>query len=113
MKSKLRLYGITLLLFLTGTPLATALQSSAPESGGETSAPKIPRVPPPPPDPSTSPPPQNMELTPDLIIISGRVIKDDGSPPPFGTVIERDCGGAVIKEELVDSNGNFNFILQR
>jgi len=57
------------------------------------------------------PSPQDQDLKPAMIIIAGKVIMEDGSPPPFGTVIERDCGGVVIKEELVDSNGNFNFVV--
>ncbi|MEJ2109368.1 MAG: tetratricopeptide repeat protein [Acidobacteriota bacterium] len=48
---------------------------------------------------------------PDPIIIQGSVITEDGSWPPFGTVIIRDCGPIVTKEVLVDSNGYFSFIV--
>ena len=101
-----------LLLILAITPFAAAQQEEVPGNGVEGSVPDNPgRIPPQTSNPSTSTPSEDQQLTPDLIIISGRVIKDDGSPPPFGTVIERDCGGVVIKEELVDSNGNFNFVV--
>jgi tetratricopeptide (TPR) repeat protein len=100
------------LLILAIAPFATAQQEETPGSEIERSVPDNPGgIIPQPPDPSTLTPSQDQQFTPDLIIISGRVIKDDGSPPPFGTVIERDCGGVVIKEELVDSNGNFNFVV--
>jgi len=112
MHSKFGLYGITALLLLTITPFAAAQQEVVPETGSEGSAPAIPSIIPqqPPTDPST-PSFQDPQLVPDMIIIAGRVIREDGSPPPFGTVIERDCGGVVIKEELVDMNGNFNFLV--
>jgi Tfp pilus assembly protein PilF len=48
---------------------------------------------------------------PDPIIIEGTVITDDGSAPPFGTVIERDCGTIVTREILVNSNGSFSFVV--
>ncbi len=46
-----------------------------------------------------------------MMIIQGTVITEDGSPPPFGTIIERDCGTDVTKEVLVDPTGFFSFII--
>lgn len=57
----------------------------------------------------TEPPETPIVTTP--IIIQGTVIQEDGSPPPFGTVIERDCGYTVVKEVLVNGNGSFSFII--
>jgi hypothetical protein len=45
----------------------------------------------------------------ELIFISGDVIMDDGMPPPFGAVIERECGGTVVKEAVIDPTGRFSF----
>jgi hypothetical protein len=67
-------------------------------------------------NPSTDPPPPIVPTQPSKpeqiknpVIIQGMVITDDGSPPPFGTVIERDCGWVVVKEILVDSGGYYSF----
>ncbi len=45
----------------------------------------------------------------ELIFISGEVIMEDGTPPPFGAVIERECGGVVVKEAAVDPAGRFSY----
>ena len=36
-------------------------------------------------------------------------MQDDGSPPPFGTVIELDCGDTITREATVDSTGGYGF----
>ena len=46
---------------------------------------------------------------PDMIFLSGTVVLEDGTPPPMGTTIERDCNGFIKKEVYVDMSGNFNF----
>jgi tetratricopeptide (TPR) repeat protein len=46
---------------------------------------------------------------PDLVFISGNVMLDDGSIPPYGTTIERYCGGSIIRETTVDLTGHFSF----
>jgi tetratricopeptide (TPR) repeat protein len=46
---------------------------------------------------------------PEIVFISGEVIQDDGSPPPFGTVIELDCGNTITREATVDSEGHYGF----
>lgn len=43
------------------------------------------------------------------IFLSGTVIREDGTPPPFGTAIELDCRGSVTREAIVDSSGRFSF----
>jgi tetratricopeptide (TPR) repeat protein len=45
----------------------------------------------------------------ELIFISGTVMQEDGTPPPFGAFIERDCGGSITKEAAVEVNGHFGF----
>lgn len=51
------------------------------------------------------------EPVPDPIIVQGSVIMEDGTPPPFGTVIERDCGTTVTKEIIVNANGFYSFFV--
>lgn len=102
---------VMILFIFAAAPVATALQENSQGSESEESKPVIPPSFPEPPLMEPVPTPPDPQLAPDMIIISGRVIRDDGSPPPFGTVVERDCGGVVIKEALVDTNGNFNFVV--
>jgi tetratricopeptide (TPR) repeat protein len=63
--------------------------------------------------PSVITPPRELPKTPQrvppLIFISGKVIQEDGTPPPFGTVIELDCRGSVTREAMVNTNGGFSF----
>jgi tetratricopeptide (TPR) repeat protein len=51
----------------------------------------------------------DLQRVPETIYISGSVIQEDGSPPPFGTVIELDCGDTVTREATVDSGGHYGF----
>jgi hypothetical protein len=46
---------------------------------------------------------------PELIFISGDVMLEDGSVPPFGAVIELDCSGVITREASVEPNGRFSF----
>jgi tetratricopeptide (TPR) repeat protein len=55
--------------------------------------------------------PRIPQRVPPLIFITGKVIQEDGTPPPFGTVIELDCRGSVTREALVNTNGSFSFQL--
>ncbi len=41
--------------------------------------------------------------------ISGTVVREDGSPPPFGAVIEMNCNGLISREAVVGNNGRFEF----
>jgi tetratricopeptide (TPR) repeat protein len=45
------------------------------------------------------------------IFLSGKVILDDGTPPPEPLLIERVCNGAVRPEGYTDSKGRFSFQL--
>ncbi len=57
------------------------------------------------PNPSTQPQ-QRMELPP--MFITGRVMLEDGAPPPQGVVIERACMGYTHAEGYTDSQGYFS-----
>ncbi|HYI95742.1 MAG TPA: tetratricopeptide repeat protein [Bryobacteraceae bacterium] len=45
------------------------------------------------------------------VFLSGKVIMDDGTPPPDSVVIERVCGSVVRPEAHTDSKGRFSFQL--
>ena len=47
------------------------------------------------------------------IFISGKVVVDDGTPPPESVVIERVCNGVQRPEGYTDSKGRFQFELGR
>jgi len=102
-----------LLLFLAIMPFAAAQENGSVAKEEENA-----KVPPPkitPQEPRTQIPENDTSFIPqripDLIIIKGSVITEDGNPPPFGTVITRDCGSEVTNEVLVSANGFFSFIV--
>ncbi len=45
------------------------------------------------------------------IFLSGKVVLDDGTPPPDAVVIERVCNGIARPEAYTDSKGRFSFQL--
>ncbi|MCX6634869.1 MAG: hypothetical protein NT090_07275, partial [Acidobacteria bacterium] len=45
------------------------------------------------------------------IFLSGKVVLDDGTPPPDSVVIERVCNGIARPEAYTDSKGRFSFQL--
>src|SRR5687767_9674838 len=45
------------------------------------------------------------------VFLSGKVVMDDGTPPPDSVVIERVCGSVVRPEAHTDSKGRFSFQL--
>jgi tetratricopeptide (TPR) repeat protein len=110
-----------LLVLIAAAFLPWALAQQGGQQGGgtpgsagtpNTTAPKPPRMPPvipttPTDNRNASPSPTNQEL----LFITGAVVLDDGMPPPFGTVIERACGGAVVRETTVDAAGHFSYQL--
>jgi hypothetical protein len=56
--------------------------------------------------------PNNPQFQPrrqQILTISGSVVLDDGSPPPMGAVIERECRGRKTREANVSPNGGFGF----
>src|SRR5258707_3461960 len=63
----------------------------------------------------TSPTPRNNNTSVDALnrstYLSGKVLMDDGAPPPEPVVIERVCNGAPRAEGYTDSKGRFSFQL--
>jgi tetratricopeptide (TPR) repeat protein len=61
------------------------------------------------------PNPQDQNNFPDtqrqVIFLSGKVMLDDGTPPPQGVVIERVCNGVPRAEGYADAKGRFSFQL--
>ena len=47
------------------------------------------------------------------IFLSGKVVMDDGTPPPDSVIIERVCNGVARPEGYTDSKGRFSFELGR
>jgi Tfp pilus assembly protein PilF len=97
----LRLFAIAVLT--VGVPSSVTGQSKASSSsstGGNTTTPRppAPRIPPPP------------GLSP-LIILSGNVITEDGSPLPEPAYIERVCNGQVVRDGRTDFKGYFTITL--
>jgi tetratricopeptide (TPR) repeat protein len=104
---------ITILVLLILLPCAGAQQTTPGGTGtgssGGTTQPKIPPSVP----PIITAPRENREpqapAVSETIYITGSVMQDDGSPPPFGTVIELDCGDTITREATVDSTGSYGF----
>lgn len=88
----------------------------SPEPGGRT--PSIPT-------PTPTPTPRQPQAEPDFgrqtqqpfpeiqrpIFLSGKVVLEDGTPPPEPVIIERICGGQPRPEAYTDSKGRFSFQL--
>jgi len=110
-------------------------QTTAPPSGGASSGggaggsaggggsvpggvtPTVPTRPTQPTQPTTQLPTQQQERSPfpseaaRPIFLSGRVLMEDGTPPPEPVVIERVCNGIARPEAYTDSKGHFSFQL--
>ncbi len=75
----------------------------------------IPRTPSPTPSPfpSNSPTQQRSPFpdTPRPMFLSGKVMLDDGTPPPEPIMIDRVCSGVIHHEGYTDSKGRFSFQL--
>lgn len=59
-------------------------------------------------------PQQPTQQMPDMqrqIYLSGKVLMDDGTPPPETLVVERVCNGTARPEGYTDSKGRFSFAL--
>jgi len=63
------------------------------------------------PQPSTTPTDRFPQDIPRPIFLSGKVILEDGTPPPDSVTIERVCNGVVRPEAYTDSKGRFSFQL--
>src|SRR5262245_12072417 len=64
--------------------------------------------------PNTFPNPNDQNRFPEMqrpIFLSGKVVLDDGTPPPTEVVIERVCNGNPRAEAYTDSKGRFSFQL--
>ena len=91
----------------TGTPgsTGTGIGTPNPNAPGNT-----PRIPSPTQDPNNNPnnrfPEQQRP-----IFLSGKVMLDDGTPPPEAVTIERVCNGNPRAEAYTDSKGRFSFQL--
>jgi tetratricopeptide (TPR) repeat protein len=99
-----------ILIFFALMPWAAAQQGRQEGNTGppdtSKSAPKVspPQIGTPRPDLS-----RDRRREPPLVFISGTVVREDGSLPPFGAVIELDCGGSVSRQTTVNANGQFWF----
>ena len=112
------------LAILTTSHAGAQGQTTSPTTGGGTAAPPV-SVPggstnPPtsrtPSIPSTTGPTTTSPFPTDMprpIYVSGRVMMEDGTPPPESIVIERVCNGQPRPEGYTDSKGRFNFELGR
>ncbi len=59
--------------------------------------------------PQTAPETPEFRKIPPAISISGSVVQEDGTPPPFGTEIEVDCGNTVTRYATVNPDGHYAF----
>ena len=75
--------------------------------GSGTTAPKTPGIPSIVPRSETQLP--GLQTVPEILFVAGSVLQVDGMPPPFGTVIELDCGDTVTREATVDYGGRYGF----
>lgn len=103
---------LTLVFFAFISP-AAALQEGKSGSTGTTTTDKPSTKP----TPQVAPPskleqikiPQPPPRIPSNLFISGTVVREDGTPPPFGATIEMDCGASVTRQAEVGSDGYFSF----
>src|SRR5689334_21490368 len=91
--------GTVLIITVTGLALAafaqrggTTQQPTSP-TGPPANTPTAPNVPSRPTQPNTQQQPQQQMEMERPIFLSGKVVMDDGTPPPESVVIERVCGG--------------------
>ncbi len=89
-------------------------QQPGPAPGGSTTPGRTP-TPTPTPTPQVTRPQQEPTFTemPRPIYLSGRVMMDDGTPPPDRIVIQRVCNGIARPEGYTDAKGRFSFELGR
>ena len=130
--SSLRVSGFVSLAFVVFSCAVCALAQeggqTAPGAGGATTAPTAPTTTTPTPTPTPTPgrptypgdrgqqttPSEQQSPFPEIqrpIFLSGKVVLQDGTPPPDPAVIERVCNGVVRPEGYTDSKGRFSFQL--
>ncbi len=114
------------LLGMAVTCWAQLGRQAPPSTGGNATAPTTTTTPTPGPTttptpypvPSTRQPPSTEQRQatsiPEIqrpIFLSGKVVLEDGTPPPEAVTIERECRGVVRPEGYTDSKGRFSFQL--
>jgi tetratricopeptide (TPR) repeat protein len=107
-----RIFCMALMMYAIQPWIAAQQSGNSGTSTGNssTTAPKTSTTQPKTVTPQTAPTDTRITLSPpELIFISGNVILDDGMPPPYGTTIVRYCGGSIIIEAMVNSNGHYSF----
>lgn len=110
-----KISGLTalIILWMMGMVVPWALGQQTGSSGGTAGSTGTPKPPPvvvvPPPILTPSPDFRfpRQEFQP--IFITGIVMREDGSQPPFGAIIEMDCGVSKTSEAIVNQNGYFSF----
>lgn len=108
----------TIIFFVLGIvalPGAGICQKGGTSGGGRTSTPTTPsRTPTTPTNPNTLPDYNRQSPFPEYrqsIFLSGKVVMNDGAPPPEPVVIERVCNGVPRAEGYTDLKGRFSFQL--
>ncbi len=95
-------------------PQPTPAPAPSPEPGGRTPTIPTPTPLPTPREPQREPDWRQQQPFPEIqrpIFLSGRVVLEDGTPPPEPVVIERICNGQPRPEAYTDSRGRFSFQL--
>jgi tetratricopeptide (TPR) repeat protein len=99
------------LLVLLSVPYVLAQTSGGGNTGGNAPGKGTPT---PAPNPIPTQPRSNLpgiQTERGLVMITGRVVTEEGTPPPEIVNIERVCGGAARREGYTDSNGYFSLQL--
>jgi tetratricopeptide (TPR) repeat protein len=107
--------GTLLVLAIAGFGLSALAQKGGPTNTTPTGTAPTTPSPTNTPTRTTQPNTQQQQQPYDLgqrpIFLSGKVMMDDGTPPPEAVVIERVCGGNPRPEAWSDSKGHFSFQL--
>ena len=102
---------VALLFLVLPWAAAQGTQGSANGTGTDSGGTAQPRMIPV--QPIIAPPPEtrlpDLQAMPEMFFVAGLVMQDDGAPPPFGTVIELDCGDTITREATVDVTGHYGF----
>jgi tetratricopeptide (TPR) repeat protein len=110
MKALIRAFHIALALsfLLVCPPWAAAQQGSRGGSASGTTGTTTRNVTPVPTPATSSSNSQNTpQFTPQNVILQGEVVQEDGTPPPFGAVIEIVCGNSTRRAATVNLKGHF------
>ncbi len=121
-----RFIGLAMVVVLSACIVLAQTPAPAPPSGPAGGSPGRSPTPTPTPSPTPTPFPQpgqrptpgepQQQRMPEMqrpVFLSGKVMLDDGTPPPDSVVIERVCNGINRPEGYTDSKGRFSFELGR